>query len=137
MNKKRLIDIIAMLCGAVCLVSGLMLHVNVHHLMVYDNTALWAIHEAAGLVLSVAVALHCVQHKVWFKNYRKIAVKRKRVSTILLAIVGIVFVTGMILMSGSSYEVISEIHLAAGILFVILAAGHVAKRWKLFAIMWR
>ena len=63
--------------------------------------------------------------------------KRKRVSAILLAIVGIVFVTGMILMSGSSYEVISEIHLAAGILFVILAAGHVAKRWKLFAIMWR
>lgn len=132
--RKKPVDIAAMICLLIAIVSGFMLHVGVHHHHIYNNRFLWGIHESAGILMFVAVIIHCLQHKYWFKNYRRIPVKKKRVTTILLAILVILFISGAILMGGSQSEEISIIHYAIGIASTILAIGHVIKRWKLFKI---
>lgn len=126
---KPTVDIVSMILLLAAIVTGFILHKDVWHLHVYDNTSLWAIHEAAGLVLVVLVAIHCIQHSFWFKNYSKIKSDRKRVTTILLIIGILVALSGIILMCGSQSELISHIHYACAILFTIIAIGHIAKRW--------
>lgn len=131
-NLKLADDIAAIALTLAAIVTGFILHNEVWHSHIYDNTALWALHEASGLVLLVAVILHCTQHSFWFRNYAKIKPERKRVTTILLAIGVIVAATGVVLMCGSHSETVSHVHYVGAILFVALAIGHVAKRWKLF-----
>lgn len=132
MNKtKGIVDVVAMLLLVGAIVTGFMLHQEVWHLHVYDDTALWASHEAVGLVMAGMVAGHCVQHSFWFKNFAKIKPSRKRVTTILLILGVIVLGSGIPLMCGSHSGVISRIHYVCGILFTVFAIGHVAKRWKM------
>lgn len=124
-------DFLAMIFTLSAIVTGFILHNEVWHLHVYDNTTLWCIHEIAGLALVVLAVVHCIQHSFWFKHYFKINVTKKRVTTILLLIGIVVAVTGVILMCGSRSELVSHIHYAGAILFTLIAIGHVVKRWKL------
>lgn len=130
--SKRLIDISAMICLLIAIVSGFMLHADVHHLHIYHHRLLWGVHETAGILMAIAVIIHCLQHKFWFNNYRRIKVKKKRVTTILLITLIILIISGVILLCGSKSEEISILHYVIGIASVVLATGHVIKRWKLF-----
>ena len=127
----------AMVCTAAAVITGFMLHDEVHHLFIYDNIALWTIHETVGLILAAAISIHCTQHKPWFKNYRKIPVRRKRPTTILLAVAILVVVSGCILMCGSHSQFISIFHYIGGILFTLLATAHALKRWPMFRNLFR
>ena len=129
---KPIVDIISMIFSLVAIVTGFMLHKDVWHLHVFDNTTLWAIHEICGLVLLVLVSVHCCQHSFWFKNFAKIKANKKRVTSIFLIIGVIVAVSGIILMSGSHSDTISHCHYIGAIVFIILSIVHVTKRWKIF-----
>ncbi len=130
-NYKTLVDIPAMLLVVAAIITGFMLHDEVWHQHIYDNPFLWTFHEIIGLLLLVLAIVHCVQHSFWFKSYTKIILSKKRVTTILLIIGVIVVISGGVLMCGSHSEPVSHIHYVSGILFTILAIGHVAKRWKM------
>lgn len=129
---KPSVDILAMILTLAAIITGFMLHNDVWHRHVYDNTSLWNQHEAAGLALLILVAVHCTQHSFWFKNYSKIKSVKKIVTTILLIVALTVAVSGIMLMCGSRSEVASHIHYIGAIIFTILAIGHIAKRWKIF-----
>lgn len=131
-NKSKVItDLGSIILLLAAIITGFVLHNEVWHLHVYNNTTLWGMHEAIGLVLSAFVCGHCVQHSFWFKNYSKIPMKRKSVSTLLLFIGFIVVLSGIILMCGSHSEAISHVHYVGAILFTIVAVCHIAKRWKI------
>ncbi len=132
-NKRFKIatDLLSMLLTLIAIITGFILHNEVWHLHIFDDYASWGIHEGVGIALLALVTFHCVEHSFWFKNYSKLKINRKRVTTIFLIIAIIVAVTGITLMSGSHSEIVSHIHYAGGILFTIIAVGHVAKRWKL------
>ena len=129
---KCVVDVVAMMCVVAAIVSGFVLHREVHHLYIYNDIGLWGMHEAVGLVLAAMLAMHCAQHPQWFRNYRKITVKRKRVTTILLCVGVILAASGVVLMCGSRSEEVSIIHYVLGIVFTLLAVGHVCKRWRIF-----
>ena len=131
-KSKSIVDILSMLLVLAAIVSGFVLHKYVWHLHFYSDKLLWYIHEAIGLSLSALIAIHCIQHSFWFRNFKRIPIKRRRVTTVLLFSVGIVGFTGVILMCGSRSETISHIHYVMGILFTFIAVGHVVKRWKMF-----
>ncbi len=135
MNKtkyKSIVDIFSMILSLAAIITGFMLHKDVWHLHVYDNTSLWAIHEFSGLLLLVLVLIHCCQHSFWFSKYSKIKTNKKITTSILLTAGVIVAVSGIILMCGSHSEAISHCHYIGAILFIILAIVHVAKRWNIF-----
>lgn len=134
---KKSVDILEMVCVIVAIVTGFILHREVHHLFVYDDVAVWSVHEAVGLLLAVLVAIHCVQHKFWFKNYRKIPVRRKHATTIFLIVGILLLVSGVLLMCGSHSQFVSISHYVLGILFTLLSVAHVAKRRKLFNALLR
>lgn len=135
MNKpksKSIIDILSMLLVLAAIVSGFVLHKYVWHFHSYNNKLIWYAHEFIGLALIAIITTHCIQHSFWFRNFTKIPIKRRRVTTILLISGGIVGFTGVILMCGSRSETISHIHYIIGILFTVIAVGHAMKRWKIF-----
>ncbi len=131
-RPKVVTDILSMILTVAAIVTGFMLHRDVWHIHNYGNTSLWSFHEAVGLALTVLVILHGIQHSFWFKNYARIKVDRKRVTTIFLILGTLLALTGIILMCGSQSETVSHIHYFSGILFTAVAIGHVAKRWKIF-----
>lgn len=132
MQKKQSTDIVAMTFLACAIVTGFFLHKEVHHLYIYDNTLLWAVHIVSGVVAASAIIVHCIQHKFWFKNYRKIPVGKKRVTSLLFIVSILVTISGIILASGSHSNFISIFHYVSAIVFTLLAIGHVVKRWKFF-----
>ncbi|MDE6264101.1 MAG: hypothetical protein K2M11_03050 [Paramuribaculum sp.] len=129
---KCVVDVVAMVCVIAAIVSGFVLHREVHHLYIYNDSGLWALHEAVGLVLVAVLAMHGAQHPQWFRNYRKIPVKRKRITTVLLCVGVILAASGIVLMCGSRSEEVSMLHYVFGIVFTLLAIGHVCKRWRIF-----
>lgn len=132
MNRFKVsIDCLAIAGTVVCIVTGVMLHIDVWHRFVYDNTLLWGIHEVVGLLMIALVAFHCWQHSAWFKNYGKIPVAGKRVTSLFLVVAVVVAVTGVVLFCGSRSHLASRLHYISGILFTLFAAGHVAKRFKI------
>lgn len=132
MNKKRLTDLTQMAATLAAIISGFMLHNHVHHLHLYSDTGLWATHETIGLLIAIAITVHCAQHKFWFKNYTKIAAKRKRVTTIFLVIAVFEVLTGGVLWFGCQSKAVSIAHYGGGIAFTLLAIGHTIKRLKQF-----
>ena len=131
-NKyKVVVDLLSMLALLAAIITGFKLHKEVWHLHVYDDSFLLGTHETIGLTLLALVAVHCIQHSFWFRNYSKIKVEKKRVTAILLTIGIITAVTGIVLMCGSHSEFISHTHYAGAILFTAITIGHVAKRWKI------
>ncbi len=131
-GSKSTIDILSMLLALAAIVSGFVLHKYVWHLHFFSNKLIWYIHEVIGLSLIAIITIHCIQHSFWFRNFKRIPAKRRRVTTILLLSGGIVGFTGVILMCGSRSETISHIHYITGILFTFIAVGHVMKRWRMF-----
>lgn len=131
-NKKFVNDLVAMACMIVAIATGLILHNHVHHIHYYDSVMLWGTHEAIGLIIAAAIAIHCIQHSFWFKNYTKIPRTRKMVTTILLGLAIIEIITGLTLWNGSHSKAVSITHYITGIAFTIIATGHVAKRWHMF-----
>lgn len=129
---KCVVDVVAMVCVIAAIVSGFVLHREVHHLYIYNDSGLWALHEAVGMALVAVLAMHGAQHPQWFRNYRKIPVKRKRITTVLLCAGVILAASGIVLMCGSRSEGISILHYGLGIAFTLLAIGHVCKRWRVF-----
>ena len=131
-NKyKVVVDLLSMLALLAAIITGFKLHKEVWHLHVYDDSFLLGTHETIGLTLLALVAVHCIQHSFWFRNYSKIKVEKKRVTAILLTIGIITAVTGIVLMCGSHSEFVSHTHYAGAILFTAITIGHVAKRWKI------
>ena len=128
---KVVVDLLSMLALLAAIITGFKLHKEVWHLHVYDDSFLLGTHETIGLTLLALVAVHCIQHSFWFRNYSKIKVEKKRVTAILLTIGIITAVTGIVLMCGSHSEFISHTHYAGAILFTAITIGHVAKRWKI------
>ena len=128
---KVAVDLLSMLALLAAIITGFKLHKEVWHLHVYDDSFLLGTHETIGLTLLALVAVHCIQHSFWFRNYSKIKVEKKRVTAILLTIGIITAVTGIVLMCGSHSEFISHTHYAGAILFTAITIGHVAKRWKI------
>ena len=128
---KAATDILSMILLLAAIITGFVLHKEVWHIHYYDDTTLWGLHETIGVMIVALVALHCVQHSFWFRNYSRIPVPRKRVTSILLLLGIVLCITGIILMAGSRSEAVSHIHYASGILFTVVAAGHVAKRWRI------
>lgn len=103
---KGATDVLAMACTVVAIVTGVMLHREVHHIYVYDDVTLWGWHEAIGLILIALIAIHGMQHSPWFKNYRKIPEQRKRVTTLFLLTAVVMLATGLPLMFGSRSETV-------------------------------
>lgn len=128
---KVVTDILSIILTLTAVITGFVLHNEVWHIHYYHDTRLWGLHETVGLILVVLVSLHCAQHSFWFSKFSKIPVPRKMVTAILLLLGIVVGITGIILMAGSRSETVSHIHFVTGILFTVVAAGHVAKRWKL------
>lgn len=133
MNSKNKItvDFCAMVLLLAAIITGFILHRSVNHLFSYNDIALWTAHEAAGLLLLADLIAHSYQHGKWFTNYKKIPLSRKRVTTILIIVGTLLVISGIILMCGSHSHFISIFHYACGIIFTILAIGHVAKRFKI------
>ena len=128
---KVIIDLLSMAALLAAIITGFMLHKEVWHLHLYNDSLLWGTHETIGLILLALIAAHCIQHSFWFRNYSKIKVEKKRVTVILLIIGIITAITGIVLMCGSHSEFISHTHYAGAIMFTAIAIGHVAKRWKI------
>ncbi len=128
---KVITDLLSIIFTLTAIITGFMLHNQVWHLHVYNDTLLWGSHETVGIALIAFIAVHCIQHSFWFKNYSKIQTTRKRVTTILLILGIIVGITGTVLMLGSRSETVSHIHYVGGILFTAVATGHVLKRLKM------
>ena len=128
---KVVVDLLSILALLAAIITGFKLHKEVWHLHVYDDSFLLGTHETIGLTLLALVAVHCIQHSFWFRNYSKIKVEKKRVTAILLTIGIITAFTGIVLMCGSHSEFISHTHYAGAILFTAITIGHVAKRWKI------
>lgn len=137
MIRKKTTDIVDMAMVVCAIITGFMLHREVHHIYVYDNTLLWAVHIIAGLIITGALILHCVQHKYWFKNYAKIPIVRKGVTTLLFALAIVVVVSGVILALGSHSQFVSIFHYITAIAFTVLTIGHVVKRWKIFKSLFK
>ena len=81
MINKSITDIVAVISMLVALVTGFMLHNEIHHSHIYHDVRLWSLHETSGLVWMVIMVLHCVQHTPWFENYTEIPLRHKAVST--------------------------------------------------------
>jgi hypothetical protein len=125
---KAIIDIIAIVCTITAIITGINLHIEIHHEHIYNNVEIWNLHSFATIVLTLLLVMHGVQHKFWFKNYTKIIVAKKRVTTCLLICGTVLLVTGIMLFCGSHSNNVSLTHFIAGIMFTIFAIGHVAKR---------
>lgn len=135
--NKRWTDIIAMVVVVCAVITGFMLHREVHHLHEYNDTGLWTAHIIAGLIVVMALVFHCLQHKFWFKNYAKLPAARKGVTSLLFALAILVNVSGIILAMGSHSHCVSTFHFITAIAFTVFAIGHVAKRWKIFQALFR
>ncbi|MDE5837579.1 MAG: hypothetical protein K2H39_00850 [Paramuribaculum sp.] len=130
-KNKATVDFCAMALLLTAIITGMILHRQVNHLFIYNNIFLWTTHEIVGLLLLADLIAHSVQHGKWFTNYEKIPVSRKRVTTILIIVGALLMISGLILMFGSHSHFISILHYVCGIIFTILAIGHVAKRLKI------
>lgn len=132
MQNKKWTDVAAMAMIVCAIITGFKLHLEVHHLYVYDNAGLWTAHIIAGLIVVLALIFHCYQHRFWFTNYVKIPVVRKGVTSLLFALATLAAVSGTVLALGSHSHFVSIFHYVTAIAFTLLAIGHVAKRWKIF-----
>lgn len=74
---KRLVDILAIVSTLAVIITGFVLHKEVHHIYVYNDVITWRLHEVVGILLMLLIAVHGVQHSPWFKNYMKIPGNRK------------------------------------------------------------
>lgn len=137
MRSKKWVDMLAMLSMISAIVTGFMLHNEIHHLHVYNDMALWTVHIVSGLIVTAAVVMHCIQHGFWFKNYGKIPVSRKGVTTLLFCVAIAVVISGILLALGSHSNFVSIFHYITSILFVVLAIFHIVRRWKIFTILFR
>ena len=132
MKRLKLItDILAAAGMLTAIVTGFVLHNEIHHLHVYHDVLVWTIHEVAGLLMTALVAVHCVQHKAWFKNYGRISMRRKHASTLFLVALGVILVTGLMLMFGSRSHFVSLLHYVLGILATLMMIAHILRRWRL------
>lgn len=129
---KIITDVLSMIFVLAAIVTGIMLHRVEWHMVAVNIIPLWCWHVIIGIVLIILLALHCMQHSSWFKNYSKIPAKRKRVTTIFLIIGVVVVITGIILAATGLSEIVSHIHYVTGIAFALIAVGDVIKRWKIF-----
>lgn len=136
-QRKKLTDLTAMVMLVCAVLTGFMLHSEVHHLYVYNDTWLWAFHIVAGMIVVLALTFHCVQHKFWFKNYAKIPFNRKGITSLLFALAVVVAISGIILACGSHSNFVSIFHYVTAIAFTAFAIGHVAKRWKIFRTLFK
>jgi uncharacterized membrane protein len=130
-TTKPIVDIAAMACLAVAIISGVMLHAEIHHTHVYNDLTLWTIHCVAAIAFVLLAAVHSLQHGFWFRNYGKIPVPRKVFTSLLLLAAVALAVTGAILLAGSHSNSLSIAHYVLGYVGTALAVGHVAKRFKL------
>ena len=124
MINKSITDIVAVISMLVALVTGFMLHNEIHHSHIYHDVRLWSLHETSGLVWKVIMVLHCVQHTPWFKNYTKIPLRHKAVSTLLLVLSVLIAISGLLLMFGSRSQYISIVHYVLGIIFALAVVYH-------------
>lgn len=137
MNRKKYTDSLAMLLTLFAIVTGFILHRQVHHLFVYNNTSLWCAHEAVGLALTAFVIAHCFQHKPWFKNFSKIKLSRKWLNSCLLLLAVMTLVSGIVLLCGSHSRFVSIFHYITAIAFTLGAIVHVVNRRKLLLALFR
>lgn len=121
-------DIAVIVTCLVLLLTGIILHAEIHHLHVYDDNLTRTIHEVGGLLFLPLMAAHFVQHHTWFGNYSKIPAKRKRATSVMLMTAILMTISGIILLCGSHSKFISLSHLALSILFSAFAIGHVVNR---------
>lgn len=110
-SKKRITDILVILCLIAAIITGFILHKEVNYLYIYNDMTIWTIHEIAGLLLAVLVTLHCLQHKLWFRNYGRIKAKKKADSTGLLVIGILILTTGIQLVMYSRFHFVSNLRL--------------------------
>lgn len=136
-KNKKWTDVIAMAFMICAIITGFMLHHDVHHLHFYKHPLLWNTHIISGLIVVAALIFHCIQHKFWFRNYAKIPAVRKGVTTILFVVAILVAVTGIILVSGSHSKFVSIFHYITAIVLTLLAITHVAQRWKIFKSLFK
>lgn len=136
MNSKKLtVDLITIAASVVTIVTGIILHIDVHHLHVYDDVLLWGTHEIAGTLMFLMLVFHCLQHKFWFTNYLQLT-SGLRTGISLMAIAGLtVFATGLILYCGSHSRIISLTHYISGILFFVAGVIHIIVRRQLLAAL--
>jgi CHASE3 domain sensor protein len=130
-TTKPIVDIATMVCLVAAIISGVILHTEIHHTHVYNDLTLWTIHCVAAIAFALLTAVHAVQHGFWFRNYGKIPMPRKVITTLLLLVAAALTITGAILLAGSHSNNLSITHYVLGLLGTALAAGHVAKRIKL------
>ncbi len=121
-------DIAAIVTCIVLLLTGIILHAEIHHLHVYDDSLTWTIHEVCGILFIPLMTAHFVQHHAWFKKYTKIPVKKKMATSAMLLIAVLVTISGIILLCGSHSKFISLSHLALSVTFSAFAIAHVANR---------
>lgn len=80
---KKFTDLTAIAFLICAIITGVKLHIEVHHLCIYHNGGLWIAHIISGAIVALSIVLHCIQHKYWFKNYVKIPAVRKGVTTLV------------------------------------------------------
>jgi hypothetical protein len=132
MKSKPIVDIFAFLCVIIALISGLMLHSEIHHKYIYHDVLWWTIHSLSSIMLVLLLLIHSVQHKFLFINYFKIPVPKKRVTTILFLILIVLIISGIVLLLGSHSNFISLLHFCFGLIFTCFTIGHMMKRFKIF-----
>lgn len=125
MVSKKVTDIVMMVMTVCAIATGVKLHQEVHHLYVYDNEWLWIGHIVAGLIVTLGLVSHCIQHKFWFKRYKKISISRKWLTSLLFCAAILVTVSGLILALGSHSQFVSIFHFATAILFTEIGRAHV------------
>ena len=133
-KSKFLVDLLSIIIILATLVTGLVLHRQTHHIFQTDHS-LFFIHCGLGLFLLLCIGLHVYQHIKWFTNYKKLALNKKLVTTILDCIGIVVFVFGIILLFGGVFKSISILHYIFGIAFTVLVLVHFINRWKKFKIL--
>lgn len=129
-SKKIWVDLGATAMAVCAIITGFLLHSEVHHLYIYDDITLWTVHEVAGVLLALFLLIHCVEHKFWFLNYSKILFKRKWLNSTLFILAIIVISTGVILLCGSHSQFVSILHYIMAIAFAVFAFFHVVGHRK-------
>lgn len=128
MYMKILTDIATIVTCLILLLTGIILHAEIHHMHVYDDSLTWTIHEVCGILFILLITAHFVQHPAWFKKYTEIPVKKKMATSAMLLIAALVTISGIILLCGSHSKFISLSHLALSVVFSGFAIAHVINR---------
>lgn len=131
MKRIFVIDWVLVTLFVTMAISGFMMHIAGNR-FTHDAWHGWAvIHSMLSVLFLIAAALHIQTHWGWYKGWFKKGLRNKsRVTAVISAVFIIVSITGVTLLvaADGANSPMGLWHYRIGILFTLLAVGHIIKR---------